>query len=71
MPVPANNRPIKPATNGTVDVGNVVSACSTVDWSTGGTIAVMSCCRRSGFVASTRERIATPSSSSGKMLRKP
>ena len=49
MPVPANSRPIRPAINGTGDVGKVVSACSTVDWSTGGTMALMSRCRRSGF----------------------
>jgi hypothetical protein len=57
--------------NGTVDVGRVDSACSTVERSTGGTISSMRRCFRSGFAASTRERIATPSRSSGKMLRKP
>ena len=57
--------------NGTVDVGRVVSDCSTVDCSTGGTISVMRRCCSSGFAVSTRDRIATPSSSSGKMLRKP
>ena len=57
--------------NGTVDVGRVDTDCSTVDRSTGGTISSMRRCCRSGFATSTRDRIATPSSSSGKMLRKP
>ena len=57
--------------NGTVDVGRLAADFSTVDCSASGTVALMSCCRRSGFAASTRDRIATPSSSSGKMLRKP
>ena len=69
--MPENSRPIRPATNGTVDVGKVATDCSTVDCSASGTVAVMSCCRRSGFAASTRDRIATPSSSSGKTLRNP
>ena len=57
--------------NGMVDVGKVAAECSTVDCSASGTVALMSCCRRSGLAASTRDRIATPSSSSGKMLRNP
>ena len=70
-PVPENSKPIKPAINGTVDVGKEVTEFSTVDRSAVGTISVMSRCRSSGLSASTRDRIATPSSSSGKMLRKP
>ena len=57
--------------NGTVDVGRRATDCSIVGCSFGGTISVMSRCRSSGSEASTRDRIATPSSSSGKMLRKP
>ena len=57
--------------NGTVDVGKAVTEFSTVDCSAGGTISVMSRCRSSGLSASTRDRTATPSSSNGKMLRKP
>ncbi len=56
---------------GTVDVGNVASECSTVDRSACGTIAAISRSRRSGLSASTRDSTATPSSSSGKMLRNP
>ena len=57
--------------NGSVDVGKVMTEFSTVDCSAFGTISVMSRCRSSGWSASTRDRTATASSSSGKMLRKP
>ncbi len=70
-PVPENSKPIRPAMNGMVDVGKVVIDCSTVDCRAGGTISLMRRCCSSGFAASTRDSIAAPSSSNGKMLRKP
>jgi len=57
--------------NGTGDVGIAARELSTLGCSVGGTIATTSRCRSSVSAASTRDRIATPSSSSGKMLRNP
>jgi hypothetical protein len=70
-PVADQIRPIAPITNATGEVGSAAAASSTVSCSAGGTIAVITLCRSSGSVASRRETIATPSSSSGNRLRKP
>ena len=46
--VPANSKPIRPATSGMVEVGKVASECSIVGRSAAGTISLISRLRRSG-----------------------